>query len=74
MYEVDTKELRIAMAEAEIDTIVAFAEASGVDRNTLSGVISGSIYPSSTVMVKMADALNLPSERCGKIFFKLKLA
>ena len=74
MYEVDTRELKIAMAEAGVDTFIAFADAADLDRNTVSGVIKGVIYPSSMVMVKMAEALKLPSERCGRIFFKQKLA
>lgn len=74
MYEVDTKELRIAMIEAGIDTIEALAKASGVNRNTLSGVLNGTSYPSSNVMVALVEALDLPSSQAGDIFFKEKLA
>lgn len=74
MYEVDTRELRVAMAEAGIDTIEQFSSLTGINRNTLSGVLNGSIYPSSMVMVKIAGSLNMSSERAGAIFFRKKLA
>ena len=74
MYEVDTKELRIAMIKAGIDTIDGLAKASGINRNTISGVLNGTLYPSSNVMVALVDALNLPSSQAGNIFFKEKLA
>ena len=74
MYEVDTRELRIAMAEAGITTIEQMSELTEVNRNTLSGVVNGSSYPSSMVMCKIVDALDLPCERAGRIFFVKKLA
>lgn len=74
MYEVDTRELKIAMAEAGMDTIEKFSKASGVNRNTLSGVVNGQIYPSSIVMSKIANTLKMTGERAGRIFFKRKLA
>lgn len=74
MYEVDTMELKIAMIEAKITTIESLSSATGVNRNTLSGVINGNIYPSSNVMLAIAKALNLESSRAGAIFFKKKLA
>ena len=74
MYEVDTRELKIAMAEAGIDSIEQLSKATEVNRNTLSGVVNGSSYPSSMVMVKIAGALDLTRDRAGSIFFKRKLA
>lgn len=73
MYGVDTKELKIAMAEAEIGTIVEFAEASGINRNTLSGILDGSSYPSSLAMKAIVETLNLEPSRAGRIFFMKKL-
>ena len=74
MYEVDTKELRIAMINADISTIEALATATGINRNTLSSVINGDSYPSSNVMCALVNALNLPGDKAGSIFFKKKLA
>lgn len=73
MYSVDTTELRIAMVEAGITTIKGMSEASGINRDTISGVLNGSIYPSSIVMAKLVTALGLSGERAGRIFFAHKL-
>lgn len=74
MYEVNVTELRVAMAEAGITTIDGLSKASGVNRNTLSDVLSKKIYPSSAVMSKIAAALDLDGHRAGSIFFARKLA
>lgn len=74
MYQVDTKELRHLMVDAGFSTIEDLANASGVNRNTLSGVLNGSIYPSSAVMSKMAAALDMAPEVCGKVFFASELS
>ena len=73
MYEVDTKELKIAMVEAGIKNITELSKASGVNRNTTAEVISGEIYPSSMVMARFVAALGIGAERAGRIFFKQKL-
>lgn len=74
MYTVDTKELKHLMVDAGFSTIEALAEASNVNRNTLSDILKGNTYPSSIVMHKLANALNMTSEVCGKVFFAEKLA
>lgn len=74
MYRVDITLLRVAMAEAGIITVEDLSKKSGVNRNTLSGVLNGTIYPSSAVMSKVAEALNLQGEAAGRIFFAPKLA
>ena len=54
MYKVDTKKLQKAMIDADIKTIEQLSELTGVNRNTLSDIINGKIFPSSMVMSKLA--------------------
>lgn len=71
---VDTIELRKAMAEARINSIIALSEATGVNRNTLSDILNDKIRPSGTVIEKIAKALSLDAESIGRIFFTYGLA
>ena len=71
---VDTIELRKAMAEARINSMVALSEASGVNRNTLSDILNDKIRPSASVIEKIAKALSLNAETVGRIFFTAVLA
>lgn len=73
-YSVDTQELRKAMIDAGITTVSGLAEASGVDRNTIGGILNGKIRPSSSVIEKIGRALALDGSGLGRIFFSLKLA
>lgn len=74
MYSIDTKELKKAMIDADLDNIQKLADKAGVDRNTISYLLNGKTLPSTEVMRKIASALNLPSERAGRIFFATQLA
>lgn len=74
MYKVDTKALQKAMIDADIKTIEQLSELTGVNRNTLSDIINGKIFPSSMVMSKLASSLKLTSEDAGRIFFTPKFA
>lgn len=71
---VDTVELRKAMAEARLNSIVALSAATSVNRNTLSDILNDKIRPSGTVIEKIAKALSLDSETVGRIFFTACLA
>lgn len=73
-YEVDVKELRKAMIEKDFNTIEDLSVASGVNRNTLADVINGKSFPSSSVMVRVGNALGFNDFQMGKIFFRSKLA
>ena len=73
-YSVDVKELRKAMADAELNTAVSLAEASGVDRNTIGLILNEKIKPSAPVIEKISGALSLNGEGIGRIFFSQKLA
>lgn len=73
-YGVDSQELRKAMIDANIPTIIALAEASGVDRNTIGAILNDKTKPSASVIEKIAAALSLSGEDIGRIFFRQKLA
>lgn len=68
MYVVDTVELKKIMIEKGFDKIIDLSEASAVDRNTLSKVLSGESKPSTTVIEKLMRTLEIPSEMAGPIF------
>ena len=72
-YIVDTVELRKLLIDKNIDSISAFAELSGVGRDTVSGVLKGEIRPSTAVMDKFIAALELEPAAAGRIFFKPNL-
>ena len=68
-YRVDVIALRKIMIENGFDTIVSLEKATGVSRNTLSGILNESIRPSVAVIEKIAAALEMTSESCGSVFF-----
>ena len=74
MYTVDVQEFKKAMIDAELDTIVSLAAASGVDRNTIGAILSEKTKPSAAVIEKLAVALSLSGNDIGRIFFANKLA
>ena len=73
-YTVDAQGLRKAMIDADITTIIALSEASGVDRNTIGAILNKGAFPSASVIEKIAIALDLSGESIGRIFFSRKLA
>ena len=72
-YFVDTTELKKIMIDKGLEKIVDLSDASTVDRNTLSKVLSGDMKPSTTVIEKLMYSLDIPPERAGVIFFKPNL-
>lgn len=68
-FHVDAVELRKIMVENGYNTITALEKDSGVSRNTISGVLSGSVRPSVSVMEKLAVTLKMAPEVCGSVFF-----
>ena len=42
---------------------------TGVSRITLGKILRGEVQPSSDVMYKLVEGLNLSPEKAGKIFF-----
>lgn len=73
-YAVDTMELKKAMISAGINTATELSEKSGVNRNTVGGILNGDIRPSSAVIEKIARTLALDGNDIGRIFFKPQLA
>lgn len=73
-YRVNIQELRKAMIDAGITTVVGLAEVSGVDRNTIGSILNDKSKPSALVIEKLARALSLDGEKVGRIFFDSELA
>lgn len=73
-YKVDTVELKKAMLENGIDSNVELAEITKINRNTISDIVNGKSNPTLGVMYAIAEALNMPSEKAGKIFFAVSVA
>lgn len=73
IYKADIKEIKKIMIDRGVDTITELSEKSGVNRNTLSQVLSGDTQPSSDVMDKLVAALEIEPEKAGHIFFSLDL-
>ena len=74
MRIVDTAKLRYYMDKAGYKTVTDLERASGVNRNTLSGVLNGRVLPSSDVMDKLIESIDIPISEAGGIFFAEKLA
>jgi len=73
-YKVDLIKLKKLMIENDLEKISKLSVKSGIDRNTLSKVLKGKIRPTSSVMDKLAKALNIPTQDIGPIFFCKDLA
>lgn len=73
IYKTDVIELKKIMVEKKLDKIVDLSEKSGIARNTLAKVINGDIQPSSNVMDKLVDTLEIAPEKAGIIFFNPNL-
>lgn len=71
---VDIKELRRYAMDLDCFSINDIANRTHIDRNTISSVLNGKMYPSSCVMGKFIDGLNIPLDKAGKIFFAEKLS
>ena len=64
------KKLKKLLIDKEIDTISELAELTGVGRDTCSGILNGKIRPSTAVMEKFMNALEMTPTEAGTIFFK----
>lgn len=72
-YSVDTIALKKIMLDKGLEKIIDLSNASNIDRNTLSKVLSGDAKPSTTVIEKLMCALDIPPEKAGLIFFNSNL-
>jgi transcriptional regulator with XRE-family HTH domain len=68
-YKVDTTALRKLMIDNGFDTIISLEKASGVNRNTISGILKETIRPSVQVMDALAAALHMSPAIAGSVFF-----
>ena len=74
MRYIDARALKKAMIDKDIKTVAELEEKSGVNRNTLAGILKGEGTPSYETITGLADALALDGETTGRIFFALELA
>lgn len=73
IYKTDTVAIKKRMIEKNIKTITELSERTGVNRTTLSKVLSGEKQPSSEVMEKLVFNLDFTPQEAGPIFFMLDL-
>lgn len=71
--QTNTVALRSAMAKAGLNKICQLSYASGVNRNTVGGIVNGKIQPSAQVIRRLTTALNLSPEEAGLIFLARNL-
>ena len=61
--------LKKIMVEKRLEKITDLSNATGISRNTLSGVLRGRIQPSADVMMRLAATLEITASQAGEIFF-----
>ena len=69
----DTIAIKKIMIEKGYKTVSSLAADSGISRKTLGGVLDGKIQPSTNVMFKLVDVLDISEADAGKIFFSSNL-
>ncbi len=69
----DVIALKKVMVEKGFKTINALASAAGINRTTLGKVLDGRIQPSSDVMFKLVETLEISAPDAGNIFFARNL-
>lgn len=69
----DTVAIRKIMIEKGFNTINSLAIEADIDRTTLGKVLNGKIQPSSDVMLKLVETLDISASDAGKIFFAIDL-
>lgn len=73
MREVNAKEFKKAMIEADCDTYGQLSELCGISRTILGQYVAGDQKPSYDSIVKLADAMGLTYEDIGIIFFSVPI-
>lgn len=73
-YMVDTVALKKLMVERGYDSATDISKDMKVSRNTVGSVLKGESYPSSKVISRFIEVLQIPLELVGSIFFVKKLA
>lgn len=72
-FKTDTIALKKIMIEKQISSVTELSVKSKVNRNTLYKVLHGRIQPSSDVMGKLVNTLDIEPENAGRIFFAINL-
>lgn len=72
-YCTNTVALQKLMIERGIKTRTELAQKCKIDRNTLGKIVNGKEQPSSAVMYKLAEGLDMTSTQAGLIFFSTDL-
>lgn len=73
MYKIDCIALRTKMAMKGINTIKELSQKSGVGRDTLSKILNGKSKPSTRIIEKLIEALEITPDEAGNIFFNQNL-
>ena len=74
MRNVNSKEFRKAMIDADCNSFGDLELLTGIDRTSLSNYAKGATKPSYESISKIADAFHLKYEEIGMIFFYNELA
>ena len=70
---VDVAALKGLMGSKGFRSVGALADASGIGRTTLGKILNGDMQPSTCAMLKLMDALDIPEDQAGQIFFAFDL-
>lgn len=62
------------MDRAGCKSVLDLEQKTGVNRNTLAGVLNGKVLPSSDTMDRIITGIKIPIDEAGGIFFAEKLA
>lgn len=74
MYKVDSTAIRHAMVDNGYLTITSLSKATGISRNYLAQLLNGKQNPTSKIIGRLVDVLNIQNKDIGNIFFNDKLA
>ena len=74
MRSIDSKELKKAMINVDLDSFVKLEEETGIHKSTLSDIVKNERKPSYESISVLADALHLSYAEIGRIFFANELA
>ena len=74
MRNVDTKEFKKAMIEADINSFTELSDVTRVDKTTISDVANNVRKPSYDTIQALADGMHLKYDEIGRIFFANNLA
>lgn len=71
-YKTDVVELKKLMVENNIESVSELSKMCNINRSTLSKILNEELQPTSQIMYKLAECLNMSSVQAGKIFFSIE--